>query len=331
MAVEAGDADAVGVARPAAAALGEEHDRQPQLLGQLEQPVLLAVVLRALRAGQHRVVVGHHHARGPARRRTASPFTRRCRRSARRPACCSIRSSSVRRRRCAAMTSAPYSTKRARVARGRRRSPAPCAGRSCAGAPPRRAARRRAGRRAALEHLGEVGPDVVEVDLVGVGRRRRRLDVGLLDEHQRVALEDRVARPPRAIRAHDAAHRGADDVLHLHRLHHQQLLAGARRRRPRPRRWLTIVPCIGAAHRDGPVGPPAASPPRRAPRPVRRPARPTCRGSSTASGSHVVDPRPRPAPAAAPAAGTPAASVPAAGQPAAARPALGVGPRRSAW
>ena len=53
------DADGIGVARPAAAALGEEHDRQPQRLGELEQPVLLAVVLRALRAGEHGVVVRH--------------------------------------------------------------------------------------------------------------------------------------------------------------------------------------------------------------------------------------------------------------------------------
>ena len=35
----------VGVAGPPAAALGEEHHRQPQLLGELEQAVLLAVVL----------------------------------------------------------------------------------------------------------------------------------------------------------------------------------------------------------------------------------------------------------------------------------------------
>ena len=60
-AVEAGHAGAVGVAGPAAAALGEEHDGQPLALGHLEEPVLLAVVLQALGAGQHRVVVGHHH------------------------------------------------------------------------------------------------------------------------------------------------------------------------------------------------------------------------------------------------------------------------------
>ena len=79
-AVEPGHADAVGVAGPAAAALGEEHDRQPLALGHLEQPVLLAVVLQALGAGEDRVVVGHHH-HAAARRRC------RCRRRARRPAC----------------------------------------------------------------------------------------------------------------------------------------------------------------------------------------------------------------------------------------------------
>ncbi len=67
-AVEAADTDAVGVAGPSTAALGEEHDRDPQLFGHLEQPILLAVVLRPLRAGEHRVVVGHRHALGgPAR------------------------------------------------------------------------------------------------------------------------------------------------------------------------------------------------------------------------------------------------------------------------
>ena len=48
---------------PPAAALGEQHDRQPAPLGDLEQAVLLEVVAHALRAGQDRVVVGHRHAR----------------------------------------------------------------------------------------------------------------------------------------------------------------------------------------------------------------------------------------------------------------------------
>lgn len=58
-AVEAADAHHVGVARAPAAAFGEEHHRQPQRLGQLEEAVLLAMVLPALGAGQHGVVVRH--------------------------------------------------------------------------------------------------------------------------------------------------------------------------------------------------------------------------------------------------------------------------------
>ncbi len=54
----------VGVARPPAATLGEEDRRQAHPLDQLEQAVLLAVPQRALRAGEHRVVVGEHRARG---------------------------------------------------------------------------------------------------------------------------------------------------------------------------------------------------------------------------------------------------------------------------
>ena len=65
----------VGVAGPAAAALGEEHDRQPQPLDDVEQAVLLAVVLVALGAGQHRVVVRQHRGRA-GRRRVPMPATR---------------------------------------------------------------------------------------------------------------------------------------------------------------------------------------------------------------------------------------------------------------
>jgi len=61
--VEGGDDGIVGVARPTAATLGEEDDGEAQALDQLEEPVLLAVSEGALRAGQHRVVVGEHSAR----------------------------------------------------------------------------------------------------------------------------------------------------------------------------------------------------------------------------------------------------------------------------
>jgi hypothetical protein len=58
-AVEAAHAGHVGVARSPSPTLGEEHHRGAQLLGEREQAILLAVVLPALRAGEHRVVVAH--------------------------------------------------------------------------------------------------------------------------------------------------------------------------------------------------------------------------------------------------------------------------------
>ncbi len=62
--VERGDDRVVGVARPPAAALGEEDGRQAHALDQLEEPVLLAVAEGALGAGEHGVVVGEHGAGG---------------------------------------------------------------------------------------------------------------------------------------------------------------------------------------------------------------------------------------------------------------------------
>ena len=51
----------VGVARPAAAPLREQHHRQPLLQRNAQQAVGLGVVAHALRAGQHGGVVGHDH------------------------------------------------------------------------------------------------------------------------------------------------------------------------------------------------------------------------------------------------------------------------------
>ena len=72
-AVEAGDDRHVDVAGPPAAALGEQHDRQPAALGELEQAVLLEVVAHALGAGQHGVVVGHRPRTGCAVDRRPTP------------------------------------------------------------------------------------------------------------------------------------------------------------------------------------------------------------------------------------------------------------------
>ena len=52
----------VGVARPPAAAFGKQYQRQSQLPRDLEHPVFFAMVLVALRPGQHRVVVGYDDA-----------------------------------------------------------------------------------------------------------------------------------------------------------------------------------------------------------------------------------------------------------------------------
>ena len=60
--VEARDHGGVGVARSTTAALGEEHHRQAQALGELEEPILLGMVALALGAGEDHVVVRHHHA-----------------------------------------------------------------------------------------------------------------------------------------------------------------------------------------------------------------------------------------------------------------------------
>ena len=49
-------------------------------------------------------------------------------------------------------------------------------------------------------------------------------DLGLLDEGERMALEDRVALGDRDL-PHDPAGMRADDVFHLHRFHHEELLA----------------------------------------------------------------------------------------------------------
>ena len=59
-AVEPGDHRSVDVARPAAAALGEQNDREALALGQLEEPVFLLMVQVSLRAGQDHVVVREH-------------------------------------------------------------------------------------------------------------------------------------------------------------------------------------------------------------------------------------------------------------------------------
>ncbi len=78
--------------------------------------------------------------------------------------------------------------------------------------------------RVAREHLGEVGTDVLEPDVVG-RRRGALLDVRGVEQHEHVALEDGVALPDRDP-PDDAGALRRHDVLHLHRLHDEEGLPG---------------------------------------------------------------------------------------------------------
>ena len=106
----------------------------------------------------------------------------------------------------------------------------------------------------ALDDLGDIGAHGVEVDVVG-DVVDEAADVSRFDEHERVALEDGVA-DPHVDEAHEAGIGGGDDVLHLHRLHHQQLLAGPTGS-PSATSIATIVPCNGERTAMVPVGPSA--------------------------------------------------------------------------
>ena len=175
--VEAGHPGGVGVARPPAAALGEEDDREPQPLDQLEEAVLLAVVLVALGAGQHHVVVGHDRSAGAVVvEEVAVDAAEPGDQAVGRRALDEVLDAS-RRARCAATTSAPYSTKLP----GSHRSSTFSPGRALAAFAPAGhgvGAGRVERERLAPVHLGEVVPDRVEVDGLGalgrgVGRPRR--------------------------------------------------------------------------------------------------------------------------------------------------------------
>ncbi len=77
--------------------------------------------------------------------------------------------------------------------------------------------------RVAVIHLREIGADAVEVYFFRFGGLDR-FDLGLFDEGDRMALEDRVALGDRDLPPHPAG-MCADDVLHLHRFHYEELLA----------------------------------------------------------------------------------------------------------
>ena len=73
-------------------------------------------------------------------------------------------------------------------------------------------------------HFRKVWPDVVEV-FAGHICGSRSGNVGGFDQHDDVPGKDGIA-DGHGESLHAPAHFGGDDVLHLHRLHHEQLLAG---------------------------------------------------------------------------------------------------------
>ena len=190
-AVEPGDDRHVDVARAPAAALGEQHHRQPAPLGELEQAVLLEVVAHALRAGQHRVVVGHRHARRGRRSRRRPPTSPSAGVRA-------ISSSRERRRSWAANSSGPYSTKRALVDAGRRGSRAPCAARARGAArPPPGAPRRGRSRGARAPPRRSARMPVGAAASAALGARSRACAASPALEHEQQLSLARPRRRPR--------------------------------------------------------------------------------------------------------------------------------------
>ena len=220
-AVQPRAADAVGIARPAAATLGQQHHRQAVVLGDLEHAVLLAVVVPALGARQHHVVVGHHH----GLRLLGAEEVAVDAGHARHHAVALGVGDQVLHRAAAALRSHHQRAvlhERARIDEVghvlARRAVAPTVTLGNSVGPVLVEAEA-----ATVEHFGQIGPDVVEIDRGGCfGELHGNL--GLLDEQQRVPLVHRVT-GRHAQHPHDARDRGGHDVLHLHRFHHRDLLA----------------------------------------------------------------------------------------------------------
>ena len=189
----------------------------------LEHAVDLLVVHVALGAGQHRVVVGDHHAAGGSAPNWSAftvpmPVIRPSAGVLR------IRSSTVRRRRWAAIASEPYSTKRA----GIDEIGDVLARRALVGLAPARDRGRPVlveRDRVALDHFGEIGADVVEIDVLLLGHVVG-VDLGRLEKQDRLVLHQRHAGCRRDLR-HAAAMRRGHQMLHLHGFEHGDLLAGA--------------------------------------------------------------------------------------------------------
>src|SRR5579872_7507558 len=221
-AIEACDADAVGIARTTAAAFGKEHYRQLLLLGDLEHAILLAVILLTLRAGEHGVVVRHQDTVGF--RLILEQVT---------VDGADARNHSVGGRvlhQVLDSSAAALGGDHDRAVLDERARVAQVLDIFARGAlngftAPRD--RLRPGsieaERVPLLHFLQIVTDVIEIDLLRLCRCRNA-NVRLLDERERMALEHRVAFRHGDL-PYDAADVRADDVLHLHRFHDEDLLA----------------------------------------------------------------------------------------------------------
>ena len=223
----------VGVAGPPAAAFGKHHHRPAQLVAQTEQPVLLLVVHRALRAGEHGVVIGDDGRSGALRaeqrsvdgaetgddavgRRVAQQLVHR--------AAAALRGDGQR----AVFDEAAGVAQILDIGpRGAAALRVPLGDGFVA--------RRVACQSVARDHLGEVGADRVEI-----GRRFMRNVV--LAKLTRFEIEQRLAGGEHlAFRGNDKPHRAgerrSDDMLHLHRFRARRLADPRAPYRPKRRRW----------------------------------------------------------------------------------------------
>ena len=85
-----------------------------------------------------------------------------------------------------------------------------------------------ADRAPSLDHFGEIGAQLVEID-VRIGTGVFELDLGRLDEQHRITGVENRARLRRD-RAHDPGQLGDEHVLHLHRFDHGEPLSARDRR-----------------------------------------------------------------------------------------------------
>ena len=222
-AVEAGHAEPVGIAGPAAAAFGVKHQRHAPVFRERQHAVDLLVVHVALRARQHGVVVGHDDAARRPRAELLGVDGRDAHDEAvgRRvlDEIVELAPAPLRGDREAAVfhERAVVDELRDVLARGALIGVAAALDRG------RAIFVERVG--LARDQFGEIGTDVVEID-IGFRCRRIGRDVERLEIQDRLAMHQRDAVAGDEL--HDAAALlGHDEMLHLHGLDHGELLARA--------------------------------------------------------------------------------------------------------